>query len=106
MAVFLGTAAACLFIAVSSVFRWHQPDATYLLLGSLLYLIGTLGVTIVFNVPLNEALARVEPGSADGASLWASYLANWTVWNHVRTAAALAAAASLTIALSNSVAQS
>ena len=58
-----------------------------------------LGVTIVFNVPLKEALAKVEPDSTSGANLWASYLANWTVWNHIRAAAALAAAASLTIAL-------
>jgi uncharacterized membrane protein len=101
MAAFLGTAAACILLAVSSLLRWHQPGAAYLLIGSLLYLVGTLGVTIVFNVPLNEALARVEPDSTDGATLWASYLANWTNWNHIRAAAALAAAASLTIALSN-----
>jgi uncharacterized membrane protein len=101
MAAFLGTAAACIFLAVSSVLRWHQPGAAYLLIGSLLYLIGTVGVTIVCNVPLNEALARVEPGSTEGASLWVSYLANWTAWNHVRTIAALAATAMLTIALGN-----
>jgi uncharacterized membrane protein len=101
MAAFLGTAAACIFLAVSSVLRWHQPSAAYLLVGSLLYLIGTVGVTIVCNVPLNEALARVEPGSTEGASLWVSYLANWTAWNHVRTIAALAATAMLTIALGN-----
>jgi uncharacterized membrane protein len=106
MAAFLGTAAACIFLAVSSLLKWHQPGAAYLLLGSLLYLIGTVGVTIVFNVPLNDALARVEPDSADGASLWANYLANWTVWNHIRTAAALAAAASLTIALCDRAARS
>ncbi len=53
------------------------------------------------NVPLNEALARVEPDSTEGASLWISYLANWTAWNHVRTIAALAATAMLTIALGN-----
>nr|WP_242029055.1 anthrone oxygenase family protein [Coleofasciculus sp. FACHB-712] len=69
-----------------------------MLLGSLLYLVGTLGVTIVFNVPLNEALPKVEPDSTDSKNLWASYLANWTSWNHIR-AAALAAVASLTIAL-------
>ncbi len=101
MAAFLGTAAACIFLAVSSVLRWHQPGAAYLLIGSLLYLIGTVGVTIVCNVPLNEALARVEPDSNEGASLWISYLANWTAWNHVRTIAALAATAMLTIALGN-----
>ncbi|HEY9674865.1 MAG TPA: anthrone oxygenase family protein [Waterburya sp.] len=101
MTVLFGTAAACIFLAVSSLLKWHQPGAAYLLLGSLLYLVGTVGVTIVFNVPLNEALARVEPGSSEGASLWVSYLANWTNWNHIRAAAALAAAASLTIALNN-----
>lgn len=99
MGVFLGTAAACIFLAVSSLLKWHQPGAAYLLVGSLLYLVGTVLATIVFNVPLNNALARVEPSSTDGANLWVSYLANWTIWNHIRTAAALAAAALLTIAL-------
>lgn len=99
MTTFLGTAAACIFLAVSSLLKWYRLGEAYLLIGSLLYLVGTLGVTIVFNVPLNDALAKVEPSSTDGASLWASYLANWTFWNHIRAAAALAAAASLTIAL-------
>lgn len=99
MAAFLGTAAACIFLAISSLLKWHQPGAAYLLLGSLLYLVGTVGVTIVFNVPLNDALATVKPDSPDGVNLWASYLTNWTNWNHIRAAAALAAAASLTIAL-------
>jgi len=67
--------------------------------GSLLYLIGTILVTIVFNVPRNDALAAVNTESADGARLWAGYVTSWTAWNHVRTAAALAAAASLTVAL-------
>ncbi|MDZ7961974.1 MAG: anthrone oxygenase family protein [Aulosira sp. DedQUE10] len=106
MGVFLATAAACIFLCVSSLLQSHQSGATYLLLGSLLYLVGTFGVTIVCNVPLNEALAKVEPDSTEGANLWASYLANWTIWNHVRTAAALAAAASFTIALCDRAAQS
>jgi uncharacterized membrane protein len=99
MTVLFGTAAACIVLAVSSLLKWHQPGAAYLLLGSVLYLVGTLGVTIVFNVPLNDALAKVEADSTDGANLWASYLGNWTFWNHIRAVAALAAAASLTIAL-------
>lgn len=100
MTAFLGTAAACFFLTVSSLLKWNQPGAAYLLIGSLLYLVGTLGVTMVFNVPLNDALAKVEPSSTDGANLWASYRTNWTIWNHVRTAAALAAATALTLTLS------
>jgi uncharacterized membrane protein len=99
MTAFLGTAVACVFLTVSSLLKWNQPGAVYLLVGSLLYLVGTLGVTIVFNVPLNDALATVKPESTDGANLWASYLTDWTLWNHVRTVAALAAAALFTIAL-------
>lgn len=96
---FLGTAAICIILATFSISKWHQPDTVYLLIASLLYLIGTVGVTIVFNVPLNDALAVTKPDSIKGASLWASYLADWTFWNHVRAAAALIAAALFTIAL-------
>lgn len=105
MTAFLGTGVACIILAISSLFKWHQPGATYLIVGSLLYLIGTLGVTIVFNVPLNDALATVKPDSTDGANLWARYLTNWTIWNHVQTIAALAAAALFTIALCNRAVQ-
>lgn len=70
-----------------------------LIAGSVLYLIGSLLVTIVLNVPRNEALAAIAPADPGSASLWASYLASWTAWNPVRTGASLAAAASFGIAL-------
>jgi uncharacterized membrane protein len=92
MTALFGTAAICLFLSVASLLKSHQSGSTYVLMGSLLYLIGSILVTIVFNVPLNDALARVDPNSAEGANLWFTYLANWTVWNHVRTVTALAAA--------------
>ncbi len=99
MAGFLGTAAACALLAISSLLRWRESGAVYLLAGSLLYLVGTLLVTIVFNVPRNDALAAVDPASAEGASMWADYVGSWMAWNHVRTAASFVAAALLTIAL-------
>jgi uncharacterized membrane protein len=99
MSAFLGTAALCVLAVIFSAMRWHEPGAVYLLLGSVLYLAGTLMVTILFNVPRNNALAAVVPTDPSGAGLWADYVAGWTAWNHVRTAAALAAAASFGIAL-------
>jgi uncharacterized membrane protein len=102
LGTFLGTATACIFVVVSSLLTWHKPATAYLIVGSALYLFGTVLVTIAFNVPRNEALAAVDPTSADAASLWAGYVTGWTIWNHVRTAAALAAAASLTVALCSS----
>jgi uncharacterized membrane protein len=95
MTVFLGTVIACPWVTIGTLLNWHQPNAVYLLIGSLLYLVGTFGVTIAFNVPLNNALAIVDLNSADGATLWAKYLTNWTFWNHVRMVAAIAASALL-----------
>ena len=98
-AVFFGTAAASLALAIAALIGWFNASATYLLAGSLLYLVGTILVTIVFNVPLNNRLASVTPGSSEGAAVWTRYLSAWTAWNHVRTAASLAAAASFIMAL-------
>ncbi|MDP9121462.1 MAG: DUF1772 domain-containing protein, partial [Acidobacteriota bacterium] len=98
MLALFGTAATCAALTVSSLLRWKEPGFGYLLAGSVLYLVGAVLVTIVFNVPRNDALAAVAPESAAGASLWIGYVASWTAWNHVRTVAALAAAASLMIA--------
>jgi uncharacterized membrane protein len=99
MLALFGTALACLLLAGSVLFKWQQSSAVYLLVGSLLYLIGTIGVTIACNVPLNDALAIVKPDSAEGATLWAKYLTDWTFWNHVRTIAAIAAATLFTLSL-------
>jgi uncharacterized membrane protein len=74
-----------------------QPGAALRLGGGLAYLLGAFLVTIVANVPRNDALAALDPGSVNAAAEWMRYLSEWTTWNHVRTAAALAAAALLTV---------
>jgi uncharacterized membrane protein len=99
MAALFGTAAACGALIVWALFAWEEGFAPYLLVGSALYLIGTILLTIVYHVPRNEALARVEPQSAEAESHWRRYLSGWTAWNHLRGVTALAAAATLTIAL-------
>lgn len=96
---FFGTAAACLALAVASVSAWREPGAMLRLAGSGLYLVGTMLVTIVCNVPRNNALAAANAESSDGAAIWARYVPGWTFWNTVRTAAAVAAAAAFTLAI-------
>lgn len=96
---FFGTAVTCMFLMIASLPRWHDPRSRYWLAGSVLYLVGTVMVTMLFNVPRNNALAAIAPSSPEAARLWVSYLSRWTAWNHVRTIAALAAAALFTIAL-------
>lgn len=99
MLPFLGTALICVLLLLSLLLTWQKPGTAYILLASLLYLVGTFLVTIVFNVPLNDALAKVDPGGTEGANLWSNYLSQWTFWNHVRTAAALMGAIAFTLAL-------
>jgi uncharacterized membrane protein len=99
MLALLGTGAACAGLAVVALFQWDEPYAGYLLAGAALYLMGAIGLTRAYHVPRNDALAAVDPRSADAASHWARYLAEWTRWNHVRTAAPLAAAAAFSVAL-------
>ena len=99
LGVFLGTAAACAVVIISSFLRWQDSGSFYSLVGGLLYLVGTIMVTAVFNIPKNNSLAAVNPTAPESANLWADYLVNWTAWNHVRAAAAIAAAAALIISL-------
>jgi uncharacterized membrane protein len=99
LSAFLGTGAGCALVIIASLLRWQDPGSVYLLVGGALYLVGSLLVTMMFNVPKNNALAAVAPTDPNGASLWADYLSAWTAWNYVRTVAALVAAALLTIGL-------
>lgn len=98
MLALFGTAVACAALAGRALLAWHEPFAPYLLAGGALYLVGTIGPTLAYHVPRNDALARIEPHGADAEDHWARYLSGWTAWNHLRAAAALAAAATLTIA--------
>jgi uncharacterized membrane protein len=99
LGTFLGTGAISILAAGSAFLALPRSVAVWVLAGSALYLFGTVLVTIAFNVPRNVALANVDPASPDSVELWTQYLGEWTTWNHVRTAGALAAAASFTIGL-------
>jgi uncharacterized membrane protein len=99
MVALFGTTVACGALMVSALFAWDERFAPYLLVGSALYLVGTILLTLVYHVPRNEALATVELNGADAESLWPRYLSGWTAWNHVRATTAFAAAITFTIAL-------
>jgi uncharacterized membrane protein len=99
MSALFGTAAACLGLVAWAAISSGGRPAALVLAGGALYIVGTIGVTIARNVPLNDRLAALHPQGADAAGRWDEYVAKWTAWNHVRAATALAAASALTIAL-------
>ena len=98
LGTFFGTAVLCLVLSVAALMYWAEPGTFYLLAGSLLYLVGSIVVTMICNVPLNNRLAAVKPDSAEGRTVWTHYLSVWTAWNHVRTVAPLAAMACFILA--------
>jgi uncharacterized membrane protein len=96
---FFGTALGATVLTVFGFLHWGNPGAGSLMAGGLLYLAGCIFVTIALNVPLNNALAEIDPLSADGARVWEEYLSRWTAWNHIRTLMSFVSAALVTMAL-------
>lgn len=99
MTALFGSGLLCLVLGVYAIFNWNMDGALLLLIGAVLYFVGNVVVTMVFNVPLNNALAAVDPASAEGAAVWTRYLSEWVMWNTVRTVTALAAMVAFILAL-------
>ncbi|MEF0940196.1 anthrone oxygenase family protein [Rhizobium sp. BR 362] len=97
--LFLLTAALSLFIAVMAILYWRGGTSMLMLAGAALYLVASLLSTMIFNVPLNDALDKVDGRAAEAAQFWSTYLTDWTRWNHVRTLASLLAACAFVRAL-------
>lgn len=86
---FFGTPVVAL---VAAGLWWKQGAgqvALLLALAAIIYLAGTFLVTIVANVPMNEALAiaTIPADPEQARTLWQNYSGPWTLWNHVRTVA-------------------
>jgi uncharacterized membrane protein len=90
-------------IITIAVLQWSDPAAApglgWAMAGGIVYLVANIGVTMVFNVPMNNAIDRADPDSAAGAALWARYLDIWTKWNHVRSVGTLVSTAFFILAL-------
>ncbi len=65
MPVFFGTALLSLGLAVFALIAWTAPS-WWLLAGALAYFADSIGVTMAFNVPLNNAIDRADPGADNG----------------------------------------
>lgn len=99
LGAFVGTAVLAGICVPVALLPWDGARSALLIGAGALYLIGTFAVTVVFNVPRNERLARLDSASAEAAEYWPVYCREWLRWNHVRTAAAVAAASCAAAAL-------
>jgi len=100
MALFLGMAAVSLIVAGYGAMHMTHPSGVLILLAGVVYLIGCFGVTIVFNVPMNEALAGMDVSEDATRAYWTGiYLPRWTFWNTTRALACGLSAALLLFGL-------
>jgi len=96
---FMGTALLSVAVIVLVLMNGIIPATMFFISGAVLYIVGTFLVTMFGNVPLNNQLAAASVNDPDAAKLWTHYLDRWTMWNHVRTAAAIVASLLFTLGL-------
>ncbi|WP_202796589.1 anthrone oxygenase family protein [Hylemonella gracilis] len=90
LGVFLGTAP---LLAVSTYLARSKPHADpWLLAAFLVYGVGSVVVTLAFNVPRNNRLAALGAATSEAEAYWPVYLREWLFWNHVRCIASITAA--------------
>ena len=99
LSVFMGTAVLCALLLIVVFTRLSTPGAGFVVIGAAFYLIGVIGVTMLFNVPLNRVLAAMDPQNTNAAKLWTGYVSVWNGWNHVRTVSALSTLTSFILAI-------
>lgn len=99
MPLFLGTTVAGAALVVIGAMRLGEPGAASMIVAGGLYVMGMFVVTMVFSVPLNNALAAVRPSAPEAGQVWAAYLKDWVFWNHVRTVASVVASGLCIVAL-------
>lgn len=81
--LFFGTPALCVMIAYGAFSEISNPGYGLLFSGAAAYLVGPFGITLVFNVPLNNKLAMTSIANAEDE--WPVYRRKWQTWNHIRT---------------------
>lgn len=91
MPLFVGSSLSSLALAVVGALHMDEAGGAGMLAGGVIYVTGMFVVTMVFNVPRNNTLDASDPVSPAGRAIWARYLKEWTIWNHVRTLASTAA---------------
>ena len=97
--LFLGTPLLCAIICVNALLSLGSSGSLFLLIGASLYLIGPFGITMLFNVPLNNQLA--EGSLEDASKHWPDYQIRWQRWNHVRSYIGILAIVLLATGLTN-----
>jgi len=97
--LFFGSTALCCILFTIMAFDTARTGAVSVLTGSEVYVAGMFVITVVKNVPLNNALEATPADSANADAMWRRYMREWVRWNHVRTISCIVAMVCLVLAL-------
>lgn len=84
MLLFFGSTLLYFVLIVVAVLSVDMAGRWLLFSAGVIYVFGMFISTAVFNVPLNNRLAKVHGDDAAKPELWSLYYKNWTKWNHLR----------------------
>ena len=89
MPLFFGSSVISLCLIITAFVDWGEDRSELILIAGAIYFVGMFICTVVFNVPLNNLLAKTDPNSENAPQVWSHYLSNWTRYNHLRTVSSL-----------------
>jgi uncharacterized membrane protein len=99
MGLLFGTAILSAYLGYHAYRTGSGGRNTMIIAAALVYIVGAIGTTMVFNVPLNDALAGLDCSATGSANVWRDYVRSWTFWNSARAVAAAASTVMLAVAL-------
>jgi uncharacterized membrane protein len=97
--VFVGVTLASVALIGLAAFQVDGPAKVWLIVGSVSYLVLVFLLTGAYHIPRNDKLDTFNPESAEAAKYWATYVKEWTMWNHVRAIGSITTLASMIMAI-------
>jgi uncharacterized membrane protein len=89
MPLFFGSTLISVLLIIVALVNWDKTGSGLTLVAGTVYFFGMFVCTALFNVPLNNTLAKTDPDSLYAHHVWSRYLNIWTNWNHLRTVSSL-----------------
>ncbi|WP_297767391.1 anthrone oxygenase family protein [uncultured Roseovarius sp.] len=93
----LGLAPVAVALGLYALARVEGAAMVWIVAGAALYVIGTVLVTMLGNVPMNKRLDMMMTDAPDTLIYWRHYVRRWTMFNHLRTAASVLAAGAFVV---------
>lgn len=98
MLALFGTGIVCVLLMISGFRNLDDPKAVWVIAGAALYIVSVL-ITVMYHVPHNDQLLKVDPNGAGAGSTWSHFYSSWMAWNTVRTLTAAGGTVGLVLAL-------